>query len=217
MSSSLITGLDFSFGMSVSGNDIYVTSENRGNQGVSEYTTAGTLVNPSVIPTFTDQNISDMVMSGNNLFVLTTSDLREYTTSGTVVRDPLVSGFFDSQAIAIEGNDMFITDYGSNSPNSGYVAEYTLSGQVVNARLVSGLNTPTSVAVTGDDLFVGSFSSNGSGLIGEYTTSGATVDSMLIPGVYGIDIELVPEPSAWALALVALGAFVLRRNASSKI
>jgi len=84
-------------------------------------------------------------------------------------------------------------------PQRDSIAEYNLDGTPINASLVTGLDNALSIAVDGEDLYV----ANGNE-ISEYTTSGTLVNASLVTGLtgglYGIDVEPVPEPSMLPLA-----------------
>jgi len=54
-----------------------------------------------------------------------------------------------------------------------------------------------------------------SGTVGVYTTGGGTVNASLISGLndpLGLDVELTPEPSSWALLFGGLGAWLIWRG-----
>ena len=77
--------------------------------------------------------------------------------------------------MAVEGSDLYVTNYGN-----GTVGEYTTSGATVNAEPHQRPEPPGGVAVDSSDLYV---VDRDSGTIREYTTSGATVNAELISGL----------------------------------
>jgi hypothetical protein len=176
--------------------DIYVANEAiEGSGTIGEYTTTGSVVNPSLVSGLT-YNFG-IAVSGSNLFVANTNQINgdhiigEYSTSGGVVNASLVSGLNSNPyGIAVSGPNLFVVTYGNNGGTYGAgVGEYTTSGAVVNPSLVSGLYAPQGIAVAGSNLFV---ADPPNGTIGEYTTSGAVVNPSLISGLdypYGIAVS----------------------------
>jgi hypothetical protein len=129
------------WGLAISGNDLFVSSQNSGTIG--EYTTSGAIVNTSLISGL--NNPFEMVISGNDLFVANygSGTVGEYTLSGAVVNASLISGLDQPTGIAILGNDLFVSNTGS-----GTVGEYTTSGATVNSSLISGLAEPIGIAIS---------------------------------------------------------------------
>lgn len=150
---------------------------------IGEYTNSGKPINPSLISGFP----RDIAISGDKLFVLTqlgTVDV--YTTSGQIINASLITGLGPAQAIAIEGNNLFV---GTNA-NFGTVAQYTTSGALVNASLITGLQSSFQftqlgdLAISGGHLFVASFGTNNGSTygstVGEYSLMGMPLDPALI-------------------------------------
>ena len=126
------------------------------NNGISEYTTSGTLVNPSLIPAI---NATGIAVSGSNLFVTNiegtnasggSGTIGEYTTSGETVNASLVSqapiatGLFVPIGIAVDGPNLFVADYGSNlsGSNAGdWISEYTTAGATVGGSFINSGNS----------------------------------------------------------------------------
>jgi hypothetical protein len=199
INASLVTGLSAggvsSFGLTVSGNQIFVANGDGGSPGssgtVGEYTlgaTPGTIVssNPSLITGLADPDA--VVVSGSDLFVsdYANANIGEYTTSGGTVNVNLVTGLQHPESLAISGSDLFVTNYDASS-----IGEYTTSGQTVNTALVTNLEGPCGIAAAGNELFVVNASA---GSVGEYSTSGAAINTSLIGGLGGtLSITAVPD------------------------
>ena len=168
---SLISGVDSSWGFAISGTNLFIPTET----GVGEYTTSGATVNASLISEFPLVPLN-VAICGTNLFVLNFGTVGEYTTFGTTINALLISGLTNSPVgMAISGTNLFVANN-----YDGTIGEYTTSGATVNASLISGLNYPVGIAISGTNLFV----EDGLG-VGEYTTSGATVNASFISGLDG--------------------------------
>ena len=213
VNASLITGLSSPTAVAVSGGDLFVT--NAGNGTIAEYTTSGATVNASLVTGLSTP--LGVAVSGGDLFVVNdgSDTIGEYTTAGGVVNASLVSGLAGTPwAIALSGNDIFVTD-GVDIYVTAAVSEYTTSGATVSTSLFTTLGGQEGVAVSGGDLFV---TDGNSDTIGEYTTSGATVNASLVAGLAdptGIAVVSTPEPSTWvlfAIGAVALLACGLRKR-----
>jgi hypothetical protein len=142
VNASLITGV-VPQAIAVSGTDLYVA----GVETIGKYTTSGARINSSLIPLATVQGLA---VSGSDLFAVVPAPgsyngrIAEYTTLGALVNRTLITGLLDPAAIAISGEDVFVT---SSTPN-GSIGEYTTTGGVVNAGLVTtGLNRPNAIAI----------------------------------------------------------------------
>jgi hypothetical protein len=205
----LVTGLNLSPGIAVSGSNLFVVSGgNRVVGTVGEYTTSGAIVNASLVSGLV--NPECIALSGSNMFVVSGGNrVGEFTTLGATVNASLItagSTFDQWRGVAVYGDKLFVTDF-----RQGTVGEYTTSGATVNASLITGLASPADIKVFGGNLFVTDY---GSASIGEYTMSGATVNASLISDGGPRGIAIVPEPSS--LVLAALGfiglAWRLRRR-----
>ena len=99
INASLISGLSNPNGIAISGNDLFVATQNPGTIG--KYTTSGATVNSSLITGF--DSPQGLAVSENNLFVSNTGDgtVGEYTTSGATVNANLISGLSGPYGIAI--------------------------------------------------------------------------------------------------------------------
>jgi len=116
-------------------------------------------------------NVTGMVSSGTNLFILDGPTILEYTVTGQLVSNSLITGLTNANSLAISGTNLFV-GYGGNT-----IGEYTTGGQTVNAALFTGLNGTGPIAVSGTDLFMESPNYS----VGEYSTSsGQTLNPSLI-------------------------------------
>jgi hypothetical protein len=175
---------------------------------VSEYTTSGSLVNPSLIA---GRDTTAIGISGDELFVsgygppstFNNNEIGTFSTTGVPLTVPLISKLDGAFGIAISGSDLFVANYGGK-----YIGEYTTSGATINASLIS-LYAPIGIAVSGDDLFV---VNRGTDSVGEYTTSGATVNATLFsvsdPGgiaIAGDDLFITTDGSGVDAGLDGFG------------
>ena len=135
----LVSGLNDPIPIATDGDNLFV-----GDTAVDtlhKYTTSGTPVNDIHIP-----SPLGIALSGENLFVSTfvfgggNGTIGEYTTSLATVNSALISGLGSNGAIAVSGNNLFVSF-------NGTVAEYTTSGETVNAALISGLTALGGIAV----------------------------------------------------------------------
>jgi len=142
-----VTGLRFANAIAASESDVFVIN----GSGVSEYTTAGALVNASLLPSSSWlEGLSGFAISGSNLFTVSSTAIGEYTlgaTPGTIASSnpSLITGLNNGYGIAVLGSDIYVTTDGLGL--TGAVGEYTTSGGVVNADLISGLDTPYGIVV----------------------------------------------------------------------
>ena len=121
VNASLVTGLNFPFGIAAAGGDLFVANEGIGTIG--EYTTSGATVNAALITV--PGNAYGIAVSGGNLFTANGEPnmIGEYTTSGATVNASLVTGSnFYPDAIAASGDDLFVYNNGL-----GAIGEYTTS------------------------------------------------------------------------------------------
>jgi hypothetical protein len=151
------------YGIVVSGNDLFV-AVNEFNKGagagyISEYdATTGALINANFITGLNQPE--GIAISGNDLFVvnngddnnaagpLTNGTVGEYDlTTGAAINSALVAGMNQPVAVAVLGNDLFVTSnpypYGS-----GTIGEYdAMTGTAINASFITGLDDPQGIAV----------------------------------------------------------------------
>lgn len=134
----LISGLNWAGGLAISGNDIFVGSENT----VGEYTLSGTAVNATLLNFLLPDEPISIAISGNDMYVgyNNSANIAEYTTSGTIVNNSLITGLFGLDDIQIYGGNLY-------AAHGGTLSEYTLSGAPVNTALLSGLNTIEGFAI----------------------------------------------------------------------
>lgn len=140
INSSLISGLYEPTGIVATGSDLFVS----GISGVSEFTMSGGIVKGS----FGNGDVYwsvGITLSGSDLFVVNNirQIVTEYTTSGTEVASALISNLDNPQAIAVDGEDIYITC----SATPEHVAEYTTSGQTINSSIITTAGTPYGIAI----------------------------------------------------------------------
>jgi hypothetical protein len=159
---SLITGLDFPFGLAIKGNTLFVV--NRGAGTVGEYNaTTGQALNANFI---TGLNApTGILVNGNTLFVanpapdladgivadllpLTFGKVGEYNaTTGEAVDAEFITGAppFDPIGLALLGNTLLVVDQ-----SNGTVGQYNATtGEALNANFITGLTTPSFIVVKG--------------------------------------------------------------------
>jgi len=108
VNSSFISIPTGSYGMAVSGSDLYVVNYGAGT--ISEYTTAGSVVNASLVTGLNDP--LGIAVAGSDLFVMDHGgeNIAEYTTAGALVNAVLIPpgyGPVYSEGIATSGSDLF--------------------------------------------------------------------------------------------------------------
>jgi hypothetical protein len=177
VNASLVSGLNYPFGIAVSGANLFVANYSSGTIGEYNATTGAAVKVPLVSGLSSPQGIA---VSGANLFVANTGigTIDKYNaTTGAAVKVPLVSGLSAPAGIAVSGANIFVANV-----NSGTIGEYNATtGAAVKVPLVSGLSGPQGIAVSGGNIFVANYSS---GTIGEYNaTTGAMVNASLVSGL----------------------------------
>jgi PEP-CTERM motif len=206
--------------VTVNGIDLFTQDVTRPSS-IGEYTTSGANVALPVV-SFTSVEMFGIATDGNDIFVsyqpsfpIAASSgftIGEFTTSDTTINASLISGGGFVGGIAIQGNDLFLSNDQDNG--QGFISEYSTDGTFLKT-LVSGLDDPTTLTLNGNDLFV---ANSGDGTIGEYTTAGDPIAPTLISGLTGeiYGIAVVPEPATFALLALAGGAFLLRRRSRNQ-
>ncbi len=177
---------------------------------VNEYTTSGVPVSTPLITGLSVPN-SIALDSAGHIFVsnLLGFSVGEYTTSGAVVNSRLIFSPNGIPAgVACDGQGhLFYSDefYG--------VAEYTTAGVLLNSQVAPNFFDPTSIALDGQgNIFVAGPSGSVTVPIGEFTTTGAVVNPAVISGLVspaGLQVEVVPEPSARLMWLIGGLAILL--------
>src|SRR6266481_4150996 len=165
---------------------IYVSEYYDANHAfVRQYTSSGTLVNPTLISDLHHPNFMALDGAGQ-LYVSDEAAINvgKYTASGTPINPSLISGlYYEPEGIAISGNNLFVARFAADQSNLSSIGLYTTSGATVNASLITGPVGFTGIALDGEGhIFV---ANDLTGTIGEYTTSGATVNASLISGLNG--------------------------------
>ncbi|MEI9999299.1 MAG: PQQ-binding-like beta-propeller repeat protein [Verrucomicrobiota bacterium] len=199
--------------MAISGGDVYVAE---GNGTIGEFNaTTGATVNSSLISGLNEA--AAISISGGDLYVASFPDSGSTVgtvgvynaTTGAAITKSLVSGLNTPQGLVLANGDLFTLNDGS-----GTVSEFNATtGTAIHTSLISGLNEAQGMALTSnDDLLI--TTSTG---VREYDLSGDLVNGNFITGLdiaVGIAVtpEAVPEPSAWALGLLAAVALVAVRS-----
>jgi hypothetical protein len=150
------------YGIALSGNDLFVVNEGNFEQGggsIGEYNAStGAVINANFITGLNQPE--GITISGNDLFVvnnaddnnaagpLTNGSVGEYDVStGTAINAALVTGLNQPAAVAVLGNDLFVTSY-PGGKSSGLVGEYdATTGATLNASFIAGLDDPQGIAV----------------------------------------------------------------------
>lgn len=169
---------------------IFVTNNN--GSTISQYDTAGTSINPSLLSGLSGNTYVYLAVSGSDLFVSNfyAGTIGEYTTAGATINANLVTGLSGSGlgpfGIAVSGSELFVANGDGGAPGtSSTVGEYTLGstpGTIAssNPALITGLGDPGDVIVSGSDLFVSDYADD---TIGEYTLTGTPVNPTLVSGL----------------------------------
>ncbi len=139
---------------------------------VGEYTTAGGIVNPTLISGLNNPNA--MALSGTNLYIADVGRIGKYTTFGAVINSNFVTGIASQPAfgMVVLGTNLF-------AAINGTIQEFSTDGGIVNTSLVSTPTSTSGMATDGTNLFV----SLENGTVAVYSTSGATISSILINGL----------------------------------
>src|SRR5437868_2369661 len=191
----LITGLMPARDMVVSGNKIYVLSDD-GTVGV--YSTSGQTINRSLITGLnSDEGRAEAIaVSGKQIFIGSSAgqgSVSLFTTAGTLVNASLIadlhSGPFSSDVgdMAISGAHLFVASSGSDGGFHNTVGEYTFSGDAVDPALVTfTTGFASALAVSETAIFVRNSTNEetpGIDTIAKYTRSGKLLDPSFITGL----------------------------------
>jgi hypothetical protein len=140
----LITGLDYSEYMAISGNNLYVSSWN----DVYEYNaTTGALIDKK--PIAVGDNIRGLAVAGNDLYVVDSylGTVTEYnaTTGREIGGKPLIRGLVDPREIVYFNGDLYVSDVGTNS-----ITEYNAKtgAQVGCTPLITCADDPYNFIIT---------------------------------------------------------------------
>ena len=182
INTSLISGLNSPRGIAVSDSNLYVA--NRNGFTVQNYnaTTGAVIYSTSV-----GYGPESIAVSGNKLYVTNDgSGITNYgtvalhnATTGVLTSSNFISGFTNTQGIALSGNNLYV---GSATGNTIGLYNAT-TGATINANFISGLNQPFGITVSDSNLYV---ANNSNGTIGLYNaTTGAVINSRFITGLSG--------------------------------
>ena len=137
---SFITGLSYPAGIAISGNDLYVPSQENLNFGyINKYdATTGAAVSVPLISGLLHAP-EGLLVSGNILYQanVTAGTVGTYNaTTGAVINASFISGLSNPSQLALLGNRLFVSDRGA-----GTIGEYdATTGATINASLISGLS-----------------------------------------------------------------------------
>jgi len=182
-----ITPSNGGYGLAISGNVLYSSG---GSGLVSSWdATTGASINTSFISGLNGPDT--MLVSGNSLFVGDADGISQWdAATGQVINRSFMTAFSPA-GIAVSGNRLFATNYGSNA-----VGVFDLAtGSVIDANFITGVPTPKGLAVSGSTLYVASCDQGA--YIGTYNVNtGATINSqyMLIDGSPS-GLFILPESS----------------------
>jgi hypothetical protein len=142
-----IRGLDFPYGLALSGNNLYVADY--GTQTVGQYNaTTGAVIKASFITGL--HGPTALAVSGNNLYVANEGGtVGQYNaTTGAAINANLITGLVSAWGLAVSGDFLFVAD-----EVGGTVGKYYTSGAVINDIFIS-LAYPQGLAVSDGTLFV---------------------------------------------------------------
>jgi hypothetical protein len=212
VNASLVTGLRGPIGIAVTDEGIF--EANYFYQTIGKYNFDGTTVNDTLIWA-AGGGLRNLTISGTDLFVTHefNSAVGKYTTSGATVNVSLISFPYGPEAVAVDGNDLYVSYW--SSVNNGVIGEYdATTGAAINATLITGLYDPTDIVVYGGHLYV---TDNVRGTVAEYNLDGTMVNATLLSGLDApCGIVVVPEPSTLvmmlAAGLVGLATYMWRKR-----
>lgn len=212
-------------GIALSGNILYVADYTA--NAVSEYNAStGALINSNFITGLSGP--TGLLLAGSHLYVTNYAgnSVGEYdATTGTTINDSLITAGLNAPfGLAINGNNLFVSNTGFNASNVG---EYdATTGAAINVNFISGTGETQGLAVLGSELLVAPSESN---WVSSYdVTTGAVINAQYIAvssaGPFGTGqphtlavVQPVPEPgSVVFLCLgipIALTTFQKRRSA----
>jgi hypothetical protein len=195
---SLITGLNQSGGLAISGGDLYVGTD--GN--VAEYDLeTGFRVTSFALSTGVAESVENLAVSGGDLYAVNSANppsIGGYdATSGAAIAGFTPATFISPVGLAISGTDLFVSD-----SSTGTVGEYNaITGAAIDSSLISGLSDVGDLAVSGSDLYVAN-----DGVVSEYLgpQPGATPQAVAnatpqaVKELGALAVSPVPEPQIWS-------------------
>ena len=179
-----ITPSNSGYGLAISGNVLYSVG---GNGLVSSWdATTGASINASFISGLNSPYA--MLVSGNSLFVGDAGGISQWdAATGQVINRSFMTAF-SPIGIAVSGNRLFASNYGSDA-----VGVFDLAtGSVIDANFITGVPTPKGLAVDGSTLYVASCDTGS--YIGTYdVNTGAAINSQYMQ-IYGSPSGLFIAP-----------------------
>ena len=158
--------------------------------------TTGTLINPSFIlfqppPGVRVDKCTGLASKGDTLFVMFqlhgpgpgkngivgTYDAK----TGAPINVNFITGLDQPSGLALNGNTLFVTNFGTNS-SDGTVGTYNAkTGAVINANFITGLSNPAGLALLGNTVLVAEESKN---TVAKYDAkTGALINANFITGL----------------------------------
>ena len=117
---------------------------------VAEYTTAGALVNSSVIHGLAEAPAAIAVDSHDNLFLADGQNVAEYNSSGALLTHdllPELPGYAAGLSLDGQGDLYVLSEQSPLRVGQNALGEYTTSGAVINPSLISDLTNPVSFTI----------------------------------------------------------------------
>lgn len=205
-------GVYYPTGIAVSGNNLFLASQQGQKIGLYDATTGATL-NASFISGV--YNPTYLALDGNGRLFVTNnnSEVSVFNAAtGAPVSPHFITGLSGPMGLALDANNrLYVASVNGNS-----VGVYdATTGALINSSLIAGLNSPRALAIDpAGNLYVSSFAS-GTYRVGVYNalTGAALNPTLLVTGssIGGLGFAAVPEPATWAsllagLALLAIAA-----------
>lgn len=202
-------------GMDIIGGTLYLSDTSTGT--INSYNaTTGAAISTSLIsglnnPTGVAVSTSDIYVAQQNL-----NEISEYTLTGTLVKANFITGITNLNEITISGDTLYV------SGGNGVGTYNATTGAAIDASFANDGTGPIGNTLGNGDLYLANYTA---GDISEFNgTTGALINANFISGlthaagITSLQSDIVtpgdtmaaaaPEPAAWTLALLVLGAFL---------
>src|SRR5208283_1975807 len=133
-----------------------------------------------------------IVVVGSNLLVAngTTNTVSEYTTAGSAVNISFITGLSVPFGLAVNGNNLFVANYGNGEDGTGTVSEYNATtGALINASFITGLSGPYGIALANvgvDHFAVSTASTATAGSAFSFTVTAQDINNNTVTSYTGI-------------------------------